>query len=211
MDLACDQDVCNGIDGEYKTIIHLAAFMGDEDNLLENNINSTREVVNYCKKNEARLIFTSSAAVYGNAGIYPTPEHHPISPINEYGRSKAKCEKIIEQNLSDYVILRLANVYPKDGGVIGKFQKGEHVIFGDGTNVRDYIHIDTVVDSIFSCLINPIVGTYNLGSGIGKSNNQIYKEFGTGKEPVYEVAPREEIKFSILDSKKWRRIENKYK
>ena len=119
------------------------------------------------------FIFSSTAAVYGNAEKMPVGENAPMSPVNPYGSSKMMAEKILrDMHLADndfnYVSLRYFNVAGADGGCrIGqaykesthlitralKTAKGEFEklqIFGtdyptpDGTCIRDYIHVDDI-------------------------------------------------------------------
>ena len=123
-----------------------------------------------------KFIFSSTAAVYGNAEKMPVGENAPMSPVNPYGSSKMMAEKILrDMHLADndfnYVSLRYFNVAGADGGCrIGqaykesthlitralKTAKGEFEklqIFGtdyptpDGTCIRDYIHVDDIANA----------------------------------------------------------------
>ncbi len=116
-----------------------------------------------------RLVFSSSAAIYGDPQRLPIPEDHPIRPKSPYGRSKAVCEEILADYARaygfSYVSLRYFNAAGSDPeGKIGEWHEPEcHLIpivleaasgkrpyveiFGtdyetpDGTGVRDYIHV----------------------------------------------------------------------
>ncbi len=157
----------------FDLIIHLAAFSGIQkfqENVLKsfnNNVLSTRNLVQYAFKNSnTKLIFSSSAAVYGKASSEKISETHVCSPINYYGLSKLACENIIHQGLKNkknsYGILRYFNVV---GSVINfKTKKKIHSLYDiirknismkkykiningndldtkDGTPERDFIHI----------------------------------------------------------------------
>ncbi|HBG93056.1 MAG: UDP-glucose 4-epimerase GalE [Nitrospirae bacterium RIFOXYB2_FULL_43_5] len=123
-----------------------------------------------------KFIFSSTAAVYGNAEKMPVGENAPISPVNPYGSSKMMAEKILrDRHLADndfnYVSLRYFNVAGADAGcrigqaykaathlitralktAKGEFQKLQ--VFGtdypttDGTCIRDYIHVDDIANA----------------------------------------------------------------
>jgi nucleoside-diphosphate-sugar epimerase len=199
-DLLDGTNVSEGINGNWDTIIHLAAFMKNEPNLLENNIKSTEAVVEYCLKNDTHLIFTSSAAVYGDAEIFPTPESTKPKPINEYGLSKALGEDLVRK-VRRHTIFRLSNVFPKKDSAYGKLKSGGK-LYGDGGQIRDFIHVNEVVLAIKKAAQEEIYGTFNLSSGRGITMNLFYKTF-IGDKPQYTKAPPGEIKTSILDNRKW--------
>jgi UDP-glucose 4-epimerase len=123
-----------------------------------------------------KIIFSSTAAVYGNAEKMPVGENAPMSPVNPYGSSKMMAEKILrDMHLADndfnYVSLRYFNVAGADGGCrIGQaYKESTHLItralktakgefqklqaFGtdyptpDGTCIRDYIHVDDIANA----------------------------------------------------------------
>lgn len=124
-----------------------------------------------------RIIFSSSATVYGKPHYLPYDEAHPVAPINVYGRTKAMVEDIITDwattdSIRAAAVLRYFNpVGAHDSGEIGEDPKGVPnnlvpyiadvaagkrpvlSIFGndydteDGTGVRDYIHITDLADS----------------------------------------------------------------
>lgn len=123
-----------------------------------------------------KLIFSSTAAVYGMPEAIPVDENAPMNPINPYGASKMMTEMILrDMHLADndfnYVSLRYFNVAGADGGCrIGQaYKESTHLItrvlktakgefeklqvFGtdyptpDGTCIRDYIHVDDIADA----------------------------------------------------------------
>ncbi|MCE4618529.1 MAG: NAD-dependent epimerase/dehydratase family protein [Desulfurococcales archaeon] len=135
------------------------------------------------KSRTERIIHASSAAVYGEAEAIPINENHPTKPINWYGATKLAGEILVNNILIerrvDVVILRFFNVYGpgewlrENPGVIHNFiinaLTGEPLrIEGDGTQVRDFIHVvDAVRASITAMKLEP--GIYNVGSGRGVS------------------------------------------
>ena len=105
----------------FDLVIHLAAFSGIGEfnkNVLKsfnNNFFSTRNLVNYAfTKKKTRLIFASSAAVYGETTKEKISEKFTCKPINYYGLSKLACENIIRHEFkskkNNYAILRYFNV-----------------------------------------------------------------------------------------------------
>ena len=116
-----------------------------------------------------KLIFSSTAAVFGEPQAVPIPEEHPKNPTNPYGRSKLMLEEILSEYDHAYglkwIALRYFNASGADpSGIIGEDHKPEHhlipivldvalgkresvSIFGtdwptpDGTCIRDYVHV----------------------------------------------------------------------
>jgi UDP-glucose 4-epimerase len=137
-----------------------------------------------------RIVFVSSGGtVYGVPQRIPLTEDHPTNPICAYGISKLSIEKYLAlynhlHNL-DYTILRLSNPYGagQDGmrgqGVLAAFcsavKQGLPLqIWGDGSVVRDYIHIDDVCEVMSGVLsYSGPERIFNIGSGVGASLNQL--------------------------------------
>ena len=162
---------------KFEAVLHFAASISVPESVekpLAYYYNNTCNVVNLLKCCEKfgvnQLVFSSTAAVYGEIKDYPVPESAPTKPINPYGQSKLMSENIIRDyaQASDfkYVILRYFNVAGADSsGKIGQMgKKAAHLIkvgcdaalgirpsasiFGtdystyDGTGIRDYIHVE---------------------------------------------------------------------
>ena len=161
----------------FDAVLHFAANISVPESLtkpLTYYHNNTCNVVNllqYCERfGVNKLVFSSTAAVYGEIQEYPVRETSPTLPINPYGWSKLMSERIIRDYALasglKYVILRYFNVAGADSsGKIGQMgKKAAHLIkvgcdaalgirpyvsiFGtdyptaDGTGIRDYIHIE---------------------------------------------------------------------
>ena len=109
-----------------------------------------------------RIVYASSAAVYGNPARVVVSETDPTHPMSEYGASKLAFEHYLgayaARGLIEYAALRYANVYgPRqrsdgEAGVVSIFTRqmlaGEPVtIFGDGTKTRDYVYVGDVVEA----------------------------------------------------------------
>ena len=170
-------------------VIHLAAQISVEESIKKPeltrsiNVEGTKNLLRACvAKKVNKIILASSAAVYGQPKELPLTESSPISPISPYGQSKVEMEKLLEEFSKNYglngISLRFFNIYGKGqtdeyAGVITKFMKNISenkplIIFGDGSNTRDFISIFDVVDSIFSA-IEKIEGKkgnyYNVATG----------------------------------------------
>ena len=127
---------------------------------LDVNIRDTQEIARLCGRYGKRLIFTSSASVYGNQKG-ALSENAPLLPTSNYGIAKLAAEHFVRKLCSDHMILRLSNVYgpgqtPEDNAYCGFIGKAFHAaingepipIFGDGGQTRDFTYIDDVVDAL---------------------------------------------------------------
>lgn len=138
---------------------------------------------------ETHLIFFSSGGtVYGNPDRLPVNEDAPIAPLSTYGAGKAAQENFCQAfRLQGHAatIFRPSNVYGPGqsmrhgfGLIRTMLEHARHgtafEIWGDGENIRDFIYIDDIVEASIHLLKRPKdSGTYNLGSGIGYSINQV--------------------------------------
>jgi UDP-glucose 4-epimerase len=144
----------------------------------ETNARGTLNVLEKARKDDARVVFSSSAAVYGNPAVLPTPEDYGFHPVSCYGLSKVVGEEYCQMYTQQYglktTILRFANVYgPGCHGVISDFldkihrNPGKLEIIGTGLQSRDFVHVSDVVDILLSVTTadNAIGGTFNVGFG----------------------------------------------
>lgn len=158
---------------------------------VESNVVGTVRLLNHAVANHLKkVIFVSSGGtVYGTPVDVPISETHPTNPACSYGITKLTIEKYLAlfRNLHglDYTVLRLSNPFGEgqrtfsNQGVIavflGKALRGEPIeIWGDGSVVRDYIHVSDVIDAILLS-IDPSNGhhVFNIGSGCGHSLNEV--------------------------------------
>ncbi|PUU91273.1 MAG: UDP-glucose 4-epimerase [Halanaerobium sp.] len=154
-------------ENEISHIIHHAAQIDVQHSIkdplfdAQNNILGTINVLEIAKNYEVdKIIYASSAAVYGEPDYLPVDEDHPIKAMSPYGITKYTPEHYIKMyselyNLK-YTIFRYSNVYgprqdPKgEGGVVSIFvdkmlAEERPVIFGDGQQTRDFIHVYDIV------------------------------------------------------------------
>lgn len=170
-------------------VIHLAAHIDVNDSVNNPqyahnvNVTGTLNVLMACvEKKIKNVIAPSSAAVYGDQKDLPISENSYTNPISPYGATKLAMEHYLQAFSNCYdlncISLRLFNVYGSGqtssyAGVITKFlqnikQKKPLVIFGDGSNTRDFVSIQDVVqafDKSIKNIDNKKGRFYNIASG----------------------------------------------
>lgn len=183
------------------------------------NIMGTINLLSICKNIRVkRFIFSSSGGVIYGDTENPALEEDPPKPISPYGISKLAGEGYVkcsgEWEDIDYIILRYANVYgprqdPKgEAGVISIFieqiMRGEKsFLYGFGKLERDYVFVDDVVQANIASLEKGSRSTYNIGTSIATSVNDIYRMISAiaKKENKKELAPKRpgEIERNVLN------------
>ena len=129
-----------------------------------------------------KVVFSSPAAVYGEPERWPIGEDDPKRPINPYGRSKLACEILLRDLGLELTVLRYFNACGGDEdhrpethlipNVVRAALRDEPVpVYGDGSCVRDFIHVEDLARAHVLALEKP--GTYNLGSGRGASVREV--------------------------------------
>ncbi|AIF51771.1 SDR family NAD(P)-dependent oxidoreductase [Pelosinus sp. UFO1] len=151
-----------------QTMVHKSLEMPDYD--CDVNISGTVNLLEACRKtNVKRIVFSSTAAVYGNATNLPVKEATPKGPTSFYGLSKLTCENYLSLYNQvyglEFMILRYANVYGErqgdggEGGVISIFARKIHhhqpvTIFGDGSQTRDFIYVGDIANANYQSLLS---------------------------------------------------------
>ena len=167
-----------------------------------------------------KIVITSSGGtVYGIPKITPIPEDHPTNPISSYGIIKLTIEKYAQlyNHLYglDYAILRISNAYgPRQipGGaqgliptVIKRVLDGQEVlIWGDGSVIRDYIHVEDVAAAIQLVSTHDFpVKLVNIGTEIGYSVNEVLTKLQTILKKHFPVryipSEKYDVPINILD------------
>ena len=199
-----DPETLQNINTDIDFIFHFGSptsvvqFKKDPIKCFNSTINGMKNVLEYAKTNSIKkLIYPSSASVYSN-NPQPHSENIIPKPSNQYGVAKIECEKLANEYINDVnsIGLRIFAAYgPGEekkqnlSSVINLFlndvSKNEiPVIFGDGTQTRDFIYIDDVITAILNSAEIPQQGIINVGSGNSISFNQIIEKIGihTGKK-----------------------------
>ncbi|MDS0255548.1 NAD-dependent epimerase/dehydratase family protein [Haloarcula argentinensis] len=155
----------------------------------ELNGTATVDVFDCARQQDTRVVFASSAAVYGTPDDVPIGEDAPTEPNSPYGFEKHLGEQYARFYTEQYglptVPLRYFNVYGPRGldgeyaGVIGTFvrqaQAGESLtVEGDGTQTRDFVHVDDVVRANLLAAKTEAVGRpFNVGTGRSVTINEL--------------------------------------
>jgi len=172
-----------------------------------------------------RIVYASSAAVYGDPERLPVSERDATRPISEYGASKLAFEHYLSahgaRGLIEYAALRYANVYgPRqrgdgEAGVVAIFTQrmlgGEPVtIFGDGTKTRDYVYVGDVVEATLRAAAGPSGVVANVAWGREVSDLELFREVaaatGYTRGPTHAGDRRGDIARICLDAAAARRI-----
>jgi len=191
-----------------EAIIHCAGTslvgpsMTDPAVYYENNFVKTKRLLDFLIVNgmTPRIIFSSSASVYGNPVMTPCQECDPAEPISPYGQSKLMTEWLLQSYNTaygvDYVAFRYFNACGADSQARhGQEPGATHIIArvlesmrdqdnfvlngtdfetADGTCVRDYVHVHDLVHAHILAIDSKVpVGIYNLGTSTGHSNLEI--------------------------------------
>jgi UDP-glucose 4-epimerase len=166
-------------------------------------VGGTRNVLETTRRLGARVVvnISTGGAIYGETPVC-ADENVPVDPQSNYGRFKAKAEKLVESSDLRAVTLRLANIYgPRqrkdlEGGVIaifiGCWKRREPItIFGDGSYERDYVYVGDVVESVLAAVAGTHSGTFNIGTGVATSVNQLLASLTSvlGPPPGVHQAP----------------------
>jgi UDP-glucose 4-epimerase len=220
-DAAALDDALGGVDA----VFHLAAAVGNvrsiENPSRDSDINvlGTIQVLEAMRRRSVRhLVFSSSAAVFGEPRSLPIGEDHPAEPDSPYGVSKLAAEKLClcYGRLYGWQVacLRYFNVYGVNqrfdayGNVIPIFAtrllKGETlVVYGDGEQTRDFVNVADVARANWLALESSASGVFNIGSGAAITINELaaIMEGCAGRSTgVDHQAPRPgEVRHSVAD------------
>lgn len=214
-------------------VFHLAASVGRQksiDNPLHDaNINyiGTLKLLNSMVKHGVKkIIYSSSAAIYGELQTSLIAESHPLNPDSPYGVSKLAAEKVILAYADIYnfsaICLRYFNIYginqrfDKYGNVIPIFAKKlinnePLTVFGDGMQTRDFINVvDVAKANILAATIDAPSGFYNIGSGSSITINYLISIMMPNFSSTSEVTFLEKRKGDVLhctaDTSKARKV-----
>jgi len=157
----------------------------------QTNILGTINVLTMAAKyNVKKIIYASSAAVYGNPEYLPVDENHKVAPMSYYGISKHTPEHYISVYSQihgfEYTILRYANVFgprqdPKgEGGVVSiftdKFISGTNPkIFGDGEQTRDFVYVKDIAGANLAAIDKGNREIINVSTNLPTTVNEIYQ------------------------------------
>jgi UDP-glucose 4-epimerase len=221
-------------DTRPEVIFHLAAQISVKRSVDDAQFDSSVNVVGTVRLAEAarkagvrKIVHTSSGgSIYGTPPVYPTNEDVPVNPSSPYAASKVCGEVYLNmfRNLYDLDCSHIApaNVYgPRqdphgEAGVVAIFAKAllsgkPTKIFGDGSDTRDYVFVDDVVDAFVRAGGEAGSGQrFNVGTGVETSTRQLHTAVaaaaGAPDEPEFHPPRLGDLRRSRLDSSRARGV-----
>ncbi|KEF31637.1 UDP-glucose 4-epimerase [Marinobacter nitratireducens] len=190
---------------------------------IESNLVGTLKLLEIMREiNVKKMVYLSSGGtVYGEPADNPVPESHPLNPISSYGVVKVAVEHYLEIASREWglekIIFRPSNPYGE--GQVNKAGQGLIAaviscalhnkpvsIFGDGNTVRDYIYVGDLALLISKSVTFEKTGTFNAGSGLGVSVNEIVNKVedisGRPLKKEFSEKRRFDVEKVVLDSRK---------
>jgi UDP-glucose 4-epimerase len=217
--------VHRAIDG-CDTVFHLAASVGNtrsiDDPIRDSEINvlGTLRVLEAARRaGTSKIVYSSSAGIFGELKTLPIREDHPIDPDTPYGASKLGGEKLCLAYAKLYpmegVCLRYFNVYGVNqrydayGNVIPIFAHrvlhGEPIlIFGDGEQTRDFVNVrDVAQANLRAAQTSGLSGAFNVASGtritINRLAELVIRESGLPSATQYGPPRKGDVRHSLAD------------
>ena len=214
------------LEGGCEAVVHMAALAEVAESVAEParyrsvNVDGTAAVLAAARATDVdRLVFSSTAAVYGAPQRTPIDEDDALAPTNPYGETKLAAEELLwqarERDGLGATALRYFNACGADGACGEDHDPESHLVplalraardgtpirvFGedyptpDGTCVRDYVHVADLADAHIAALeaLPAVQGAFNLGTGSGDSVRAVLDavEEVTGSTLRRESAPR---------------------
>lgn len=193
-----DMENLKKVIARHDSVIHMAAEISIKDSIenpkdfLEKNIGYIINLLEAMRENDIKnIVFSSSAAVYGETGDRSAREDDPKLPIQAYGASKVAGEAIISAYCNSFkmnsVCLRYFNVYgPRDevepvtravpNWIKSSIKKKPLTLYWEGKQIKDYIFVKDVAIAHLVALENCRgIRVYNIGSGEGNPMTDILK------------------------------------
>jgi UDP-glucose 4-epimerase len=213
-----DRELLAELMDEADHAFHLAALwlyecVHEPRKALEHNVVGTYNVVEAAHEHGiGKIVYSSSASVYGDALFTPMTEEHPFNNRTMYGATKIAGEQFFrafhQQHGLDYAGMRYMNVYgPRmdyEGAYVSVIMKvldkiDAHeppVIFGDGSQAYDFIHVEDVARANILALKSDATDfNYNIGTGVKTTIKELVDSLleitGTDLEPEYR--PQEQM------------------
>jgi UDP-glucose 4-epimerase len=199
-------------------VLHLASITGaaadvDQEKATAVNATSMRHIVDSASGTGLRrVVFVSSSGVYGDQYSEPVDERGTLAPGSHYARTKVAGEKILfdavnSGALAEGVTLRVFNIFGErfDGSLVTRLlastPESPVSLRGPNNFVRDYIHVDDVMPPLIASLASDLpqaAMTYNIGSGVAVSNEQLVAKLSRSHQ-VYTTVAVGEPSYSCAD------------
>jgi UDP-glucose 4-epimerase len=185
------------------------------------NVTGTKSVIQVAKEKGAKIVFSSSAAVYGESNA-PAREEDECNPLSPYAENKRDGEALLRDSGVPSVILRYFNVYGPGqsaayAGVITAFIRaalaGDDIhIHGDGNQARDFVFVEDVAHANSAAMESGIENAevINIGSGTATTINELAENIirltNSSSRILHEEARPEDILYSQADVGKAREL-----
>ena len=181
------------------------------------NVTGTENIFKIAKLFQKKVVYASSSSIYGDSKHIPIKENSERKPINPYGQTKLEDEILAEKygnNGLKVIGLRYFNIFGKGqtgsyAGVITQFMRKLNenqspIIFGDGSQIRDFIHVSDIAEVNLSAMLSKInSGFFNIGTGIGTKIIDLAKimmrNFDEKFEPIFQGSLEGDVKMSQAD------------
>jgi len=215
-------EACRDVDCVFHLAADVSVSRSMERPMEVHEVNATGTLSVLSSAREAgvkKVIFSSSAAVYGDSHGSPKAESMFPEPLSPYAASKIAGENYCEVYRRSFslptVSLRYFNVYGpaqdphgEYSAVIPSFilnvlRRRPPVIFGDGNQIRDFVSVRDIVRANILAMQRDAVGTFNIASGTGVSVRDLARVVaeigGLSREPVFEEPRPGDIRESVAD------------
>jgi UDP-glucose 4-epimerase len=188
------RDALTGMDGVFQLAsLWLGECLNQPRSAWEVNVIGMWNIVEACLDLKVkRMVYSSSASVYGNALFTPMTEDHPFNNRTTYGATKIACEQMLraiyQQHGFQYVGHRYMNIYgPRmdyQGTYVSVIMKvldniwsGQRpMIYGDGSQVYDFVYVeDVAAANVLSMKADCADEFFNIGMGVGTTITELVK------------------------------------
>jgi len=193
----CDASVVDSLVSKADVVVHFAAESHNDNSLksprpfIDTNVIGTFELIQACVKHDVRFHHVSTDEVFGDLPLEGNDKftrETPYNPSSPYSASKASSDHLVRAWTRSFglkaTISNCSNNFgpyqheekliPRMIGLIASGAKPE--LYGNGANVRDWIHVDDHNDGVWAVLEKGVIGqTYLLGADNQRSNLQVVK------------------------------------
>ena len=191
----CNPEIVESVVSRADVVVHFAAESHNDNSLksprpfIETNVFGTFELIQACVKNSVRMHHVSTDEVFGDLALEGTDKFTrdtPYNPSSPYSASKASSDHLVRAWVRSFglkaTISNCSNNFgpyqheekliPRMIGLINSGAKPE--LYGNGANVRDWIHVDDHNDGVWAVIDKGVIGqTYLLGADNQRSNLQV--------------------------------------
>lgn len=213
-----DRNLIDNLIKSYDIIINCTGQITNPiNNCLLVNTDGIRNIVSSIKKHNKKLIHISSTSVYGS-GNYVN-ENSEVNPVTVYGSLKYFAEFLIKSSLSDYLILRVSNLYGKEQkkGIINYLtqsylNKNKNIYFNnDGTMKRYFLHNKDLAEIIFLLFQEEVKGLYNIVGNEQVSIRELILKFESLLNYKFNVQYESSLPLENIDKIDDKKINDKIK